>query len=166
MPAFYADLIAELRDILTELDRQPERFQTFDVHLELAASGGMVVYEMKRAKGVTDSLFWGRAPSATENRQITQAAAFAAIDRFFGLGEFLALSDDLPAGTVLDETYPCCAVRFAYRKKGAPRARSLSMIFIGFNDRADAAAYAEHVSDTIPLAQTRPLMGAELHEWR
>ena len=166
MPAFYADLTAELRALLTELDRQPELFQTFHVHLELAASGGLVVYEMKRAKGVTDSLFWGRAPSATENRQITQAFAFAAMDRFFSLGEFLALSDDLPAGTVLDETYPCCAVRFAYRKKGSPKARSLSMVFIGFNDEGDALAYGDANAATVPLVVARPLAGDKLHEWR
>ncbi len=72
-----------------------------------------------------------------------EATAFAAIDRFLGLGAHLALSDALPEGTLLDEAFPHCAVKLAYRKKGAPKAQSLSMIFIGFNDEADALAYAE-----------------------
>jgi hypothetical protein len=164
MPAFYADLIADLRALFTELDRQPELFQTYDVHLELAAAGSVVVYETKRAKGVVDSLFWGRAPKATENRQISQATAFAAIDRFFALGEFLALSDDLPAGAVLDDAYPHCAVRLSCRRKGSPKARSLSMVFIGFNDEADATAFAGTNPGTVPLVTSRPLMGKRLHE--
>jgi hypothetical protein len=115
---------------------------------------------------VVDGLSWGRAPNTTENKQLPQATAFAAIDRFLGLGNHLALSDALPEGRVLDEAYPHCAVRIAYRKKGAPKARTLSMIFIGFNDEPDALAYAERAGETLPLVTTRPLMGARLHEWR
>ena len=66
---------------------------------------------------------------------------------------------------MLDEAYPHCAVKLVYRKKGAPKAKSLSMIFIGFNDEADALTYAARFPD-LPLATTRPLTGQKLHEWR
>ncbi len=165
-PALYADLIADLRPLIAELGEHPERFQTWDAHLELVAAGGLVVLKSKREKGVVDSLFWGRAPKAEENRQLPEATAFAAIDRFLRLGAHLALADALPEGAVLDEAYPHCAVRFSYRKKGAPKARSLSMIFIAFNDEADALAYAGRTAGTLPMVVARPLMGEKLHEWR
>lgn len=165
-PALHTDLTAALRPLLSELHQGPEHFQTWDAHLELVAAGGLVVLKSKREKGVVDSLFWGRAPKATENQQLPEATAFAAIDRFLGLGAHLALADALPEGTVLDETYPHCAIRFSYRKKGAPKARSLSMILIGFNDEAEALAYAERAASTLPLVTSRPLVGAKLHEWR
>ncbi|RCW21138.1 hypothetical protein DFR48_111102 [Ciceribacter lividus] len=165
-PALYADLTADLRPLVAELGEHPERFQTWDAHMELVAAGGLVVLKTKRAKGVVDSLFWGRAPGSTENKQLPEATAFAAIDRFLGLGAHLALADALPEGTVLDEAFPHCAVRFSYRKKGAPKARSLSMIFIGLNDEAEALAYAERAASTLPLVTSRPLVGAKLHEWR
>lgn len=165
-PALYTDLTAALRPLLTELHHTPDLFQTWDAHLELVAAGGLVVVKTKRAKGLVDNLFWGRAPGSNENKQLPEATAFAAIDRFLGLGTHLALSDALPEGTVLDEAYPHCAVKLAYRKKGAPKAKSLSMIFIGFNDETDALAYAERSAGTLPLVTTRPLAGEKLFEWR
>ncbi len=165
-PALYPDLTATLRPLLAELHQSPELFQTWDTHLELVAAGGLVVVKSKRAKGLVDSLFWGRAPNSSENKQLPEATAFAAIDRFLGLGAHLALSDALPEAAVLDEAYPHCAVKFSYRKKGAPKAQSLSMIFIGFNDEADAIAYAERAEGTLPLVTSRPLMADRLHEWR
>lgn len=164
--ALYTDLTATLRPLLTELHQIPDLFQTWDAHLELVAAGGLVVVKSKRAKGLVDSLFWGRAPGSSENKQLPEATAFAAIDRFLGLGAHLALSDALPEGAVLDEAFPHCAVKLAYRKKGAPKAQSLSMIFIGFNDEAEAFAHAELAGETLPLVTARPLMGERLHEWR
>jgi hypothetical protein len=166
MPAaLYSDLTADLRSLLTELAQTPEHFQTWDAHIELAAAGGLVVLQTKRAKGVVDSLFWGRPPKATENRQLPEAAAHAAIDRFLGLGAHLALADALPQGVTLDEDYPHCAVRLTYRKKGAAKSLSLSMIFIGFNAADDAQDYAERLGGELPLVSTRPLRSEKLHEW-
>ncbi|MGL3604884.1 hypothetical protein ACSV9I_00070 [Rhizobium sp. G187] len=164
-PALYANLTAALRPLLTELHQSPDLFQTWDAHLELVAAGGLVVVKSKRAKGVVDSLFWGRAPGSTENKQLPEATAFAAIDRFLGLGAHLALSDALPEGAVLDAAYPHCAVKLSYRKKGHPKTRTLSMVFIGFNDAAEALGHAQSVGGSLPLVNTRPLSGAKLYEW-
>ncbi len=67
---------------------------------------------------------------------------------------------------MLDAAFPHCAVKLAYRKKGAPKAKSLSMIFIGFNDEADALAYAGRSGGALPLVTNRPQMGERLREWR
>jgi hypothetical protein len=166
MPAaLYDDLTADLRSLLTELAQTPERFQSWDAHVELAAAGGLVVLQTKRAKGVVDSLFWGRPPKAEANQQLPEAAAYGAIDRFLGLGAHLALADALPQGVTLDEDFPHCAVRLTYRKKGAAQSLSLSMIFVGFNTADDAQDYAERLGGALPLVATRPLMAKKLHEW-
>lgn len=164
-PALYADTIADLRTLFAELDGTPELFQTFDVHLELAAAGGVMVYETRRARGLTDSLYYGRSVKSGTNQQVSQATAFAAIDRFLALGQFLALSGKAAQDAVVDADYPHCAVRFAYRKKGHPKARSMRMVFIGFNDDADALAYAEKAKDSAAFVTGRPLKGDLAYEW-
>jgi hypothetical protein len=165
MAALYADYVADLRTLFGELDRQPNRFQTFDVRLELAAAGGLVVYETKRRKGQTDSLYYGRSTESGDNRQLSQASAFAALDRFFALGQFVALSGE---GQVcaLDAGYPHCAVNFSYRKKGQPSARSMLMVFVGFNDEADALQYVSAADGGSAFVTERPCRGAKAYEWK
>jgi len=162
--SFYADTIADLRTLFAELDRSPDLFQTFDVHLELAAAGTLVVYETKRRKGQTDSLYYGRPGADDANRQISQAAAFAAIDRFFALGQFIALTGE--ATQALDTQYPHCAVNFSYRKKGYPTARSMLMVFVGFNDEADATDYVAKVENPAAFISQRPYQSAKAYEWK
>jgi hypothetical protein len=162
--SFYADDIAALRVLFSELDRSPELFQTFDVRLELAAGSSLVVYETKRRKGQTDSLYYGRPAAGDANRQISQAAAFAAIDRFFALGQFIALTGE--AAQTLDARYPHCAVNFSYRRKGHPAARSMLMVFVGFNDEADALQYASAVDDPPAFVSARPYKSAKAYEWK
>ena len=171
---FYADYMRDLRTLLAELDGQPERFQTYDVHIELAAAGKLVVYETKRQKGQTDSLYYGRSGTDESPRRMTQAAAFAAIDHFMGLGQFLAFNghvEDLKARNAADALpigvqYPSCAVSFAYRKKGQPKARAMFMIFVGFNDDQDAERYAAGLADPSILIDSRPLRAGRVYEWR
>ena len=170
----YADYVMELRALFSELDRRPDLFQSFDVRLELAAAGGLVVYETKRRKGQTDSLYYGRAAATGANQQISQTAAFTAIDRFFALGQFVALAgeadnaantDGSPA-RVVDTLYPHCAVNFSYRKKGQPAARSMLMVFIGFNDEPDALQYVSASDDPSAFVSERPYRSEKSHEWR
>ncbi|RFZ87432.1 hypothetical protein D0Y60_11695 [Shinella sp. WSJ-2] len=162
--SFYADAIAELRTLFAQLDRNPDLFQTFDMRLELAAAGSLVVYETKRRKGQTDSLYYGRPSADDANRQISQAAAFAAIDRFFALGQFIALTGE--AAQALDTQYPHCAVNFSYRKKGHPAARSMLMVFVGFNDEADAAEYVAKAENSAAFISERPYKSAKAYEWK
>lgn len=165
MAALYADYVVELRSLFSELDQYPDRFQTFDVRLELAAAGGLVVYETKRRKGQTDSLYYGRSSQNGDNRQLSQASAFAAIDRFFALGQFVALSGE-GEERPLDAQYPHCAVNFSYRKKGQPSARSMLMVFIGFNDDADAQQHVAAAEVGSVFVTERPCRGAKAYEWK
>lgn len=165
MAAFYADYIADLRALFTELDRHPERFQTYGLRMELAAAGGLVVYETARRKGQVDSLFYGRSAEGETPRQVSQAVAFSAIDRFLTLGQFVALSGegDAPA---MDARYPHCAVNFSFRKKGEPQSRAMLMVFVGFNDDADAAAYVAGAADPAAFVESRPFRAIKAHEWK
>ncbi|NYJ14044.1 hypothetical protein GGI64_005135 [Rhizobium leguminosarum] len=106
--ALYADYIADLRTLFAELDRHPERFQTFNVRLELVAAGGLIVYETKRRKGLTDSIYYGHSAETSSNHQISQSTAFSAIDRFFALGQLWRW----PAGLI---TAPEAAARLHRR---------------------------------------------------
>lgn len=162
----YADYIADLRALFSELDRHPDLFQSFDTRFELAAAGGLVVYETKRRKGQTDSLYYGRSAATSANQQISQAASFAAIDRFFALGQFVALTGAGTQAKALDGQYPHCAVNFSYRKKGQPKARSMLMVFVGFNDEADALAYVSASDDPSAFVAERPCHGVRAYEWK
>ncbi|CAN7722357.1 hypothetical protein LJR098_003520 [Rhizobium sp. LjRoot98] len=169
--ARYADYIGDLRVLFAELDRRSERFQTFDVRLELVAAGSLVVYETKRRKGQTDSLYYGRSAATGQNQQISQAAAFSAIDRFFALGQFAALTDQVATGKgaesrSVDAQYPHCAVNFSYRKKGQAVARSTLMVFVGFNDEADALDFTSIVEEPGAFVAQRPYHTAKSHEWK
>lgn len=170
--ALYADYISGLRTLFAELDQGPERFQTFNLRLELAAAGGLIVYETKRRKGLTDSLYYGRSADTSTNQQISQSAAFAAIDRFFGLGQFVALTGESDhrsgedRGHPMDAEYPHCAVNFSYRKKGQPAARSMLLVFIGFNDEEDALRYVASGADPSAFVTERPHQSKKSHEWK
>lgn len=163
--ALYADYVADLRTLFSELDRRPELFQTFAVRLELAAAGGLVVYETKRRKGQTDSLYYGRSAEGGASRQMSQASAFAALDRFLALGEFVALAGEEGARP-MDARYPHCAVNFSYRKKGQPAARSMLMVFVGFNDEADALDYVSAADGAPAFVTERSCRTAKAYEWK
>jgi hypothetical protein len=171
---FYADYVRPLRVLLAELDRHPERFQTYDVHIELAASGKLVVYETKRRKGQADSLYYGRSGPGDSPRQIAQTTAFAAIDHFMALNQFLAFNgkleklkgEDAAQALTIGSQYPSCAVRFAYRRKGQPKAMSMFMIFVGFNDDQDAGQYVAKIADPAILVDNRPLRADKVYEWK
>lgn len=163
--ALYAEYIADLKTLFSELDRHSDRFQSFDVRMELAAAGSLVVYETKRRKGQTDSLFYGRSAATGANQQISQAVAFAAIDRFFALGAFVALSGE-NREEAMHTDYPHCAVNFSYRKKGQPTARSMLMVFVGFNDEADAERYVSASGEASGFVTERPCRTGRFHEWR
>lgn len=163
--ALYADYIADLRAAFTELDRHPERFQSYGVHLELAVAGGLVVYETRRRKGQTDRLYYGRPAATSANQQMSQASAFAAIDRFLALGQFVALSGAAAGTRTLDARYPHCAVNVSYRKTGQPATRSMLMVFVGFDDTADAERFVASADDPSAFVVTRPHRTEKTYEW-
>ena len=168
--ARYADYIGNLRTLFVELDQHPERFQTFEVHIELAVGAEHLVYETRRRKGQTDSLYYGRSGGGGKNRQVSQAVAFTAVDSFFSLGQFLALTGqqdgDGSGQTSVDSQYPHCAVAFSYRKKGQPETRSMLMVFVGLTDEDDALRCISSVADGSIFVGERPYHAAKIHEWK
>lgn len=170
----YADYVKDLRVLFAELDQHPERFQTFNLHVELAAADKLVVYETKRQKGQTDSLYYGRSGPDGAHRRIARNTAFAAIDHFMALHQFLAFNgklknlkgEDAAQSLTIGSQYPSCAVRFAYRKKGQPRAQAMFMIFVGFDDDHDADQYVETIADPSILVESRPLRSDSVYEWK
>lgn len=170
----YADYLRELRTLFAELDKQPDRFQTFHVHIELAAAGKLVVYQKTKRKGQTDSLYYGRSGRTGTARQIAQETAYGAIDHFMALGQFVAFNGNLEnlkgedAAQVLTvgSQYPSCAVNFTYRKKGQPMARTMFMILVGFNDDEDADKYVSTLGDPSILVDERPLRSDKVYEWK
>jgi hypothetical protein len=162
--SFYADYIAELRTLFAELNDDSDLFQTFHVHIELVAAGSLVVYETKRRKGQTDNLFYGRPAQTTSNRQISRETAAAAINHFFSLGQFIALTGT--TGQPLEMQYPHCAINFSYRKKGHPAERAMLMVFVGFNDDTDASDYAGSANDAAAFVCARPYHTPKAYEWK
>ncbi|WP_421869637.1 hypothetical protein [Pararhizobium sp.] len=171
--ALYADYIADVRGLFTQLDRHPELFQTFEVRLELAAAGSVIVYETKRRRGQTDSLYYGRSANGA-NQKVAQSSAFSAMDRFFAIGQFVALTEPMDGEysgkgaqtAAVNARYPHCAVNFSYRKKGEPVARAMLMVFVGFNDDADAQQYVSEAGNGFVLESEQPYRAARLHEWK
>ena len=59
----YADYVKELRAVLADLVSQPDRYQTFSLHVELVMESNLLVYETGKRKGQTDTIAYFRAPS-------------------------------------------------------------------------------------------------------
>jgi hypothetical protein len=172
--AFYRDYIVDLRLRIDDLQTDPDRYQTYDLTMELLAQRNLVSYALKRQRGQTDSLFYRRDTTNDQGAQMQQQTAYRLFAGFFGLGQFLAstgrtdgLAEQGFAETLTaDWEYPTCAVHFTYRKKGQPQTSSMKMLFVGLNGDADAAAYERRLARQDLLVQDRPYSSPVLWEWQ
>jgi hypothetical protein len=172
--AFYRDYIVDLTLRIDDLHTDPDRYQTYDLTMELLAQRNLVSYTMKRQRGQTDSLFYRRDTTNDQGAQLQQHTAFKLFAGFFGLGQFLAstgrtdgLGEQGFAETLTaDWHYPTCAVHFTYRKKGHPQTSSMKMLFVGLNGDDDAAAYQRMLAREDLLVQDRPFSSPVLWEWK
>ena len=158
--SFYADYAHDLNATFQELHENPTRFQSYGLHLELKVSDTLVVYETKRRKGVTDSIYYARRPAG--DHQISADTAYKNMSAFLHLGQHVALTGD-PVVELSGE-YPFLAIDFAFRRLGGSQARSTKMILVGLNDDADAERYAA----TLPastLISSRPYRSSHVWEW-
>ncbi|MBL0370399.1 hypothetical protein JJB09_00010 [Rhizobium sp. KVB221] len=86
-----------------------------------------------------------------QNFQSDKDAFFAAFDRFVANGQFLAWSGKVPKegqAAILktlneDHTRPTMQIEMICRKRGSESEQKLQMLFIGFGDDKEAAAYAD-----------------------
>lgn len=168
--ALFADCVKDLKILLDEIDAAPENFRSFDLHIDLAHKGLLFVYETKRLRGQTDSIYYARMAKTGVNKQVSQKTAYDAISAFLGLGQFVALTGDFAAatdgkGAAVEGEFPSCAVAFTYRRTGMPKAMSMRMIFLGFGSDAEALAHANAVAAT-SLVSTRPFLSKRIWEWK
>jgi hypothetical protein len=172
--AFYRDYVVDLKARIDALHADPEAFQTYDLTMEILARKSLVSYSWKRQKGQTDSLFYRRDTATGQGAQMQQQTAYAVFAGFFGLGQFLAATgrtaglaeEQFAEALTVGWEYPTCAVHFAYRKRGQPKAASMKMLFIGLNGDADAATYEQALALDDLLVTARPFSSSVLWEWK
>lgn len=166
--AFFADYMKDLKILLDEIDAAPEKFRSFDLHIDLAHRGLLFVYESRRRQAQTDSIYYARMASTGANKQVSQKTAYDAVSAFFRHGEFLALTGDFSVaageGDGIEGDHPSCAIAFTYRRTGMRKAQSMRMIFLGFRSDSDALAHAQAASST--LVGARPFQSDRVWEWK
>lgn len=159
MPAaLYSDYIDDLRGLFEEIDNSPDNFRTFDVHIELAHKGMLFVYEIRKKKGQTDSIYYARMASTGASKQISQKTAYDAVVAFMRHGQFIALTGEQSEMA----EFPSCAAAISYRKTGMPDTRSMKMIFLGFAGDDEAAA----LGSQFDAVATRPYRSSRVWEWQ
>ncbi len=158
----YADYISDLKAILDDLYERPDRYQTFELHIELAMGASLLVYETKRRKGQTDTIAYARTPDG--NAQIAPATAYQRVASFMAMRNHIALSGE--PMIALNEEYPHAVINFEYRAKGAPFKTSMKMIFVGVNDADDAARYLAMAGGPGAIVTARPHSSSRLWEWK
>jgi hypothetical protein len=169
--ALFADYVNDLKILLDKINATPEKFRSFDLHIDLVHKGLLFVYETKRKLGQTDSIYYARMAKTGANKQVSQQTAYGAVSAFFGLAQFLALTGDSGSaqtveGATIDGDHPSCAVAFTYRRTGMPKAASMRMIFLGFGSDGEALAHAESVGQTSTLVGKRPWHSQRVWEWK
>ncbi|KRB51297.1 hypothetical protein ASE04_10970 [Rhizobium sp. Root708] len=172
--ARYREYVMDLKSRIEALHAEPERFQTYELSMELLAKQNLISYSLKKQRGVTDSLFYRRDTSTGQGVQMQQETAYKLFSGFLGLGEFFAATgrtDGLNEEAFAERLtrkwqYPSCAVHLSYRKKGSEWSASMKMLFIGLNGEADSTAYEDSMEDPTLLVQQRPYSSAVLWEWK
>jgi hypothetical protein len=160
--SLYADYIRDLKITLDDLYERPERYQTFDLHIELAMGSALLVYETKRRKGQTDTIAYARTQKG--NAQIAPATAYQRVSSFLTMQDHIALTGD--PMVALNEEYPHAVINFEHRVKGAPFKSAMKMIFVGVNDAEDAGRYLAMAGEPAAVITSRPHHSAKLWEWK
>jgi len=158
----YADYVKELRAVLADLVSQPDRYQTFSLHVELVMESNLLVYETGKRKGQTDTIAYFRAPSG--DRPVAPDGAYERVQAFLAMQDHIALSGDPMIN--LNEDYPHAVINIEHRARGAAFRKSMKMIFVGVNDADDAAAYTAAAGVPSALVSVRPHRSAWLWEWK
>ena len=172
--ASYKDYIADLNARIDDLHANADRYQTYELTMELLAQKNLVSYSEKKAKGQTEGLSYRRDFTTGQAVQMQQRSAYELFSGFFKLGQFLAFTGlgDKPDAKQFAERltdhwqYPTCAVHFVYRQKAQPKMASTRMHFVGLNGEADAAAYEHKTARAESLVQHRPFSSDSFWEWK
>ncbi|EJJ26205.1 hypothetical protein [Rhizobium sp. CF142] len=160
--SLYADYVQDLKARLNDLFERPDRYQTFDLHVELAMGAALLAYETKRQKGQTDTIAYAR--TAKGNVQVSPELAQQRISSFLTMQGHIALTGEPMIS--LNEEYPHAVISFEHRARGAPLKSSMKMIFVGVNDAEDAGRYFEMTGEPAAIVTTRPHRSKRLWEWK
>ncbi|MDP9811424.1 hypothetical protein J2W42_004288 [Rhizobium tibeticum] len=172
--ALYRDYIVDLKARIDDLHANAERYQTYELTMELLGQKNLVSYSAKKAKGLTEGLSYRRDFATGQDVQMQQQGAYALFSGFFNLGQFLAFTgqereqDAKQFAELLTDNwqYPTCAVHFVYRQKGQPKTMSTRMHFVGLNGEAEAAAYEQKAHRAGSMVQHRPFSSNLFWEWK
>jgi hypothetical protein len=172
--ALYRDYIVDLKARIDDLHANAERYQTYELTMELLAQMNLVSYSAKKAKGLTEGLSYRRDFTTGQAVQMQQQSACALFSGFFNLGQFLAFTgqgreqDAKQFAELLTDNwqYPTCAVHFVFRQKGQPKTVSTRMHFVGLNGEAEAAAYEQKTHRGGSIVQHRPFSSDLFWEWK
>jgi hypothetical protein len=160
--SLYADYVRDLKATLDDLYERADRYQIFDLHIELAMGSALLVYETKRRKGQTETIAYAR--TAKGNTQISPAIAYQRVSSFLTMQDHIALTGD-PMIDLIEE-YPHAVINFEHRAKGVPFKSSTKMIFVGVNGADDANRYLTMTGKPAAVISRRPHHAARLWEWK
>lgn len=158
--SLYADYIQDLKATLDDLHERPDRYQSFNLHVELAMGAQLLVYETTRRKGQTDTIAYARTPKG--NSQVSPAIAYQRVAAFLAMQDHIALTGN-PMISLNDE-YPHAVVSFEHRAKGAAFKSSMKMLFVGVNDAEDASRYLGLIGQPAAVVSARPHRSDKLWE--
>jgi hypothetical protein len=158
----YTDYIQDLKAALDDLHGNSDRYQTFDLHAELAMGANLLVYETRKRKGQIDTMAYARTPAG--NKPIAPDMARDRVLSFLAMQEHIALTGDPMIS--LNEEYPHAVISFEHRVKGAALKKSMKMIFAGVNDAEDAARYVTAAGNPAAIVSARPHSSKKLWEWK
>jgi hypothetical protein len=160
--SIYTDYVHDLKATLDDLYERPDRYQTFDLHIELAMGDALLVYQTRRQKGQTDTIAYARTPKG--NTQVSPATAYQRVSAFLTMQNHIALTGEPMIG--LNAEYPHAVISFEHRAKGASFKSSMKMIFVGVNDADDASRYRAITKEPAAIVTTRPHHSVRLWEWK
>jgi hypothetical protein len=171
-PSLYNDLVRQLKTDLTDFRSHATDFQAYDLAMEMMVQETFVSYSQKRKKGEKESLFYRRDMQSGAGAQLEEETAFKLFNHFMCLPQHIAItpismdltSVDLAEAVTIQWQFPVCAVHFSYRKKGAPKAVSTRMVFVGLNDENEALSYLERSTKPEWIVMERPLRSTAFWE--
>jgi len=161
-PSRYSDFAEDMKARLADLHERGDRYQTFDLHVELAMGSNLLVYETRKQKGQIDTMAYARTPDG--DRPVSPAAAYERVLSFLAMQHHIALSGE--PMLKLHEDYPHAVINVELRAKGAPSKSSTRMILVGVDDAEDAGRYVAASGEPRGVVSSRPYASKRLWEWK
>lgn len=142
-------LVREIAALLREYRANRKAFAKFGARCGMALNEAPVGCIIMSEAGRKDEQFQCRDAELRKGQPSEKDAFFAALDKFSGLGAFLAWNGVTPPGKFdvvrdmgEDFAHPTFAAEIVYKRRGEDHDNRLNMLFVGFADEAAAQDYA------------------------